>query len=81
MLYILARNLDELQAQELLRTLNTAAASLDGYAVMMAGPRAWLSSGDAWGAARPSGDLMRRLKSRWDPAGVLNRGEFVLDKI
>jgi len=76
MLYVHAHGADEFQAQQLLAGLRSIAEPLGGYALMMASPRHWLSSSIAWGEKRPAADLMRRLKLRWDPAGILNRGEF-----
>lgn len=49
----------------------------DGYAIMAAGARALLSQIDTWGTPRSSHNLMQRLKLRWDPADILNRGEFI----
>jgi FAD/FMN-containing dehydrogenase len=53
------------------------AAVLDGYAVLAAGQRRWFQELDTWGSRPPAFSLMRTLKLRWDPADILNRGEFV----
>ena len=53
------------------------ALALGGYAVVMAVAGARSPELDRWGY-RPDGiDLMRRIKARWDPAGILNPGAFV----
>lgn len=57
--------------------LRTGARSYAGHATLFAGPRPWLGKLDAWGEARDSRELMTRLKQRWDPGNILNRGEFV----
>ena len=46
-----------------------------GYAVLMATPFYGL---DCWGDAPDGLDLMRAIKAAWDPAGILNPGEFIL---
>lgn len=59
--------------------LNSLRASTEphGYALMAAGPRSLLGEVDLWGRPRQSHELMGRLKLRWDPADILNRGEFI----
>jgi glycolate oxidase subunit GlcD len=64
-------------ATKALAGLRQAAEAQGGYAIMAAGPRGWLGGLDAWGKPRPAHDLMRKLKLQWDPADILNRGEFV----
>lgn len=49
----------------------------DGYAILAAGARTLVSQINAWGAPRSPHNLMQQLKLRWDPADILNRGEFV----
>ena len=61
---------------ELLNSLR-ACAEPHGYALMAAGPRSLLGELDPWGRPRQSHELMGRLKLRWDPADILNRGEFI----
>jgi glycolate oxidase subunit GlcD len=70
------RNLELPSKELLLSRLRSAAQAHGGYAVVAAGPRSWLRQPQAWGAAPESRDLMHRLKSCWDPAGVLNSQEF-----
>jgi D-lactate dehydrogenase (cytochrome) len=65
------------RAAQLLAESRGAAEAQAGYALMASGPRDWLGVIDAWGKPRPAHDLMRRLKLQWDPADILNRGEFV----
>jgi hypothetical protein len=64
------------QASQALDHWRKETKGYQGYAIMMAGPRDWLTSIDAWGKLQESQDLMRRLKYRWDPAKILNPGEF-----
>jgi FAD/FMN-containing dehydrogenase len=78
------------QPPAFLSTLHAAAGKLGGHAVLMAGPRRWLRAPTsrppmqagqqprAWGPEPESLDLMRKLKARWDPAWILNRGEFIV---
>jgi hypothetical protein len=69
-------------AGQVLAGLRSTAEGLGGYAVLHCGPRAWLAhraraeNFDAWGSPRPAAALMGKLKSTWDPAGILNPGEF-----
>jgi D-lactate dehydrogenase (cytochrome) len=63
-------------ANALLSALHIAGEALGGHAAWLAGPRLWLRQVNAWGAQRPALPLMRRLKATWDPANLLNRGEF-----
>jgi len=54
------------------------ALALGGYAVVMTASDANGPALDRWGY-RPDGiDLMRRIKARWDPAGILDPGVFGL---
>jgi D-lactate dehydrogenase (cytochrome) len=69
-------------AGQVLAGLRFTAEGLGGYAVLHCGPRAWLArpagaeTFDAWGTPRPATALMQKMKSTWDPAGILNPGEF-----
>jgi D-lactate dehydrogenase (cytochrome) len=72
---------DLVQAQSWLKALRGRAEPLGGHAVMVAGPRPWLSELDAWGTPPESLELMQRLKRRWDPAGILNSSEFVVHRV
>jgi len=64
------------RASRVLAGLRSCAEIAGGYAILARAPRQWLCQMDAWGAPRPAADLMRRLKVTWDPAGILNPGEF-----
>jgi D-lactate dehydrogenase (cytochrome) len=55
-------------------TLRQAALAMGGYAVVTPGDGAL----DAWGYVPETWPLMRRLKARWDPAGCLNPGMFLV---
>ena len=48
-----------------------------GYAVVTHVPAALRAGLERWGYQPQTLDLMRALKARWDPAGILNPGEFV----
>ncbi len=48
-----------------------------GYAVVMAIPPRLRGRLDPWGYQPESMQLMRALKTRWDPAGILNVGAFI----
>lgn len=78
MLAVTGRDSSAAEAETLLSALRAGARNHGGYAVMSAGPRAWLHQLDAWGDPRESFDLMCALKARWDPAGILNSGEFAV---
>jgi FAD/FMN-containing dehydrogenase len=54
--------------------LRQAALALGGYAVIMSGAAGL----DPWGYAPDTLPLMRQLKARWDPAGCLNPGAFLV---
>jgi D-lactate dehydrogenase (cytochrome) len=54
--------------------LRQAALALGGYAVILSGDAGL----DPWGYVPDALPLMRRLKARWDPAGCLNPGAFLV---
>lgn len=57
--------------------LRARLAEIQGYAVLEdAGPGTRAAS-DLWGPPPPTFGLMRALKARWDPRGVLNRGRYL----
>ena len=41
-------------------------------------PEDWQGKIDCWGYRPQAIDLMRGLKGRWDPGGILNYGEFIV---
>ncbi len=59
-----------------LSEMRATTSSYDGHAVLFAGPRRLLGQIEAWGKPRESRLLMDQLKKRWDPATILNAGEF-----
>jgi D-lactate dehydrogenase (cytochrome) len=56
-----------------LDALRPAALGLGGYTLVLAG-----SAPDPWGYRPESLELMRALKARWDPQGLLNSGAFIV---
>ncbi len=58
--------------------LRQPALSAGGYAMVIHAPPAQRAGLDLWGYQPESLDLMRALQARWDPAGILNPGEFVV---
>ena len=58
-----------------LQAVRRPALDLGGYAVVM--QTTWPHDLDRWGYAPAALDLMRKLKAAWDPAHVLNPGDFV----
>ncbi len=60
-----------------LQTVQKMARAVGGYAVVLSSPPG-LSGYDRWGHRPSAFDAMRRLKDRWDPAGILNPNLFVV---
>jgi glycolate oxidase subunit GlcD len=56
--------------------LRTMALALAGYAVVVNGPTNM--NLDAWGYVPDTLPLMRQLKARWDPNGILNPATFLV---
>ena len=61
----------------LIQSLRAAMESQGGSLVVLRLSPALRSKIDSWGAAPDSLPLMRRVKERFDPAGILNPGRFV----
>ncbi len=61
-----------------LSQLRRGAQPLGGYAALAAAPRNWFRTMEAWGSPPDSLAIMTRIRERWDPAGVVNPGEFVV---
>ncbi len=68
----------ELEASTWLEELRRPALATGGYAIVMDMPESLGGKLDRWGYQPQALDVMRRLKARWDPNGILNVGEFVL---
>jgi hypothetical protein len=60
-----------------LRQIRLPAEAMDGYAVVIQSPPAWRNQLDRRGRRPDTLDLAAALKARWDPAHILNPGEFV----
>jgi len=60
-----------------IQSLRTAMESQGGSLLVLQSPPAVRSEIDSWGKAPDSLALMRRVKERFDPAGILNPGRFV----
>lgn len=53
-------------------------APLGGYAVVEEAPAAMAPALDIWGPPPEGLELMRQLRTTWDPAGILNAGRYVV---
>ncbi len=51
---------------------------LGGYVVVEEAPPSLVGALDLWGPLPEGIDVMRALRARWDPAGILNPGRFVV---
>lgn len=71
-----------LKPSHVVEVVRPIALGLGGYAIVLAGPAGSGNELDAdvdpWGYAPAGLDLVRALKARWDPNGVLNPGSFIL---
>lgn len=70
------RNVDDAQAW--VASLRQPALAMGGYAIVMQMPDVWRDAIDRWGYRPDALDLMQKLKAKWDPAGILNPGEFIV---
>jgi glycolate oxidase FAD binding subunit len=61
-----------------LRDVRAMAIAAGGHAVILDAPDALRA--DPWGPAPAGLAIMRRLKNSFDPAGILNRGQFLGDR-
>ncbi|MEW5720706.1 MAG: FAD-linked oxidase C-terminal domain-containing protein, partial [Chloroflexota bacterium] len=66
------------RAKRWLEELQRAAFGIGGYAIATALPEEMRSVVDRWGYCPESLNLMRALKARWDPAGILGAGTFMV---
>lgn len=64
------------EAQAWLHELRKAALAAGGYALVLDTPTDWHDKLNLWGYKPDTLDLMKRLKARWDPSGILNPGIF-----
>ena len=64
------------QVVRLVRRMRDAATAYEGGVVLLDGPAAAKAGVDVWGPVRGL-ELMRAVKDRFDPAGVLAPGRFV----
>ncbi len=62
-----------------LTSLRQPALALMGYALVMSMRDDSAAEVDRWGYQPESLDIMRRLKARWDPQGILSPNTFVVD--
>ena len=63
-------------AAAILAPLRTLTEAADGTLTVLSCDEAWKQTLSVFGSARPSWNLMRRLKQALDPDGVLNAGRF-----
>jgi len=66
-----------IRAVEVFSALTHLAASHRGHAVLAAAPTALKRDLDVWGPPPPALAIMKEIKQRFDPQGVLNPGRFV----
>ncbi len=78
LLYATKNTNDATRAHRWIEQLRTPALALEGYAVVITMPEEWHEAIDRWGYRPQALDVMRTLKKRWDPAGILNVGEFIV---
>ncbi len=60
-----------------LKALRGEAEAAKGSLVLQEAPPSFKARMDAWGNAGPGAEVMRRLKSEFDPRGLLSPGRFV----
>ncbi len=65
------------EASAWLSALRQPALTSEGYAVVVQAPTSLQSKLDRWGYQPQGLDLMKALKERWDPQGILNPATFV----
>ena len=77
LVYTVATTEDAARARAWVDALRKPTLTAGGYAVVLNAPESLRGALDVWGFQPETLDLMRALKARWDPAGILNPGEFV----
>jgi D-lactate dehydrogenase (cytochrome) len=60
------------------KALQQSVDKVGGYTVVLRMPPDLGNARDVWGYSSNALDLMRRLKARWDPRGMVNPGAFVV---
>ncbi len=78
LVYALRRPRSAGEARSWLERLRRPALALGGYAIVLSAPGEIASGLDRWGYQPEALDIMGRLKARWDPAGILEPGTFVV---
>jgi glycolate oxidase subunit GlcD len=68
------------EAQAWADQLRQPALRMGGYTVVMEMPAEWEGRLERFGYIPEALPLMRALKTRWDPAGILNPGAFIVDQ-
>ncbi len=77
LVYAVALPANASDAKTWLDPLRQAALAIGGYAIVTQLPDEWRNTID-WRGYRPDAlDVMRALKTRWDPAGILEMDQFV----
>jgi D-lactate dehydrogenase (cytochrome) len=61
-----------------LESLRQPALGLGGYAVVVRVPERLATTIDRWGYQPDGLQIMKRLKTQWDPRGILNPGVFLI---
>jgi D-lactate dehydrogenase (cytochrome) len=74
----LANGMMYIQNGDDLADIRAEAHKANGYAVRLTAPKHMKETTDRWGYVPESLELMRKLKSRWDPQGLFNPGAFLV---
>jgi len=74
----LANGMMYIQNGDDLADIRAEAHKANGYAVFLTTPEHMKETTDHWGYVPESLELMRKLKSRWDPQGLFNPGAFLV---
>ncbi len=77
LLYVIKEFEEPADANSWLEALRNSALATGGYAVVIDMPAFLQGKIDRWGYQPEGLHLMRALKARWDPQGILNPGIFV----
>ena len=75
----LAFDVDGGSAVDQIKRLRASAAGASGTLAIEKAPADVRRTADAWGDVRSTAELMRSIKSRFDPQSLLNPGKFVWD--